>query len=225
MKYCYKEIIIPIAGLIAIVLLVYMEKIWLVVSGFDATTITTTITATMSSIIACCVLVVTARQTRQNLEYNQLSVRPLLGSDLSEHRGRANESIKFVIVNHGTGPAIIEKMILFVDKKKKLQNSSNKYFNFIQKELHNNKKYVNIIEGKVKSFTGGSYGFLVPKSIMGVGERQVIWDVKDSSKTKDAISFIKRLDLRVEYTSFYKDEVFVYDTRYDLKFHDDTELK
>ncbi len=195
------------------------------------------ITTTIATVfIAICALWVSMQADKRNEEqarlsneriekHNKLSVRPLLGSDLSEHRGRANESIKFVLVNHGTGPAIIEKMILFVDKKKKLQNSSNKYFNFIQKELHNNKKYVNIIEGKVKSFTSGSYGFLVPKSIMGVGERQVIWDVKDSSKTKDAISFIKRLDLRVEYTSFYKDEVFVYDTRYDLKFHDDTELK
>ena len=200
--------------IIAIVIIVFavtpavysldIRVIWAVFLDLDVNIIT----AAMSTIIAVCVLVVTVRQKRQNLEYNQLSVRPLLGSSLLNSRKGRSINIKFELVNYGIGPAIIETVILYFNGDEELRNSSKKYVEFINKNI--------------KGFDKKNLGFVVPDSIIAIGERQIIWDITYNDRI-DIFDFIKKLDMRVEYKSIYGVKMCPYDTRYDIKFHDDNE--
>ncbi len=162
----------------------------------------------MSAIIACCVLLVTVRQKQQNLLYNQLSVIPLIAANLIDAtNGDDRGQIRFDLVNHGNGPAIITKIVLFFNDGKE------------SKELHDSsKKYRDFMKQKLKTFNKGTYGFLVPNSVMRVGNKQIIWDVTDTSTTKNDISIIRKLDLLVKYKSVYQDDIYTYDTRKDIKF-------
>ncbi len=193
--------------IIAIVLIKYIRSID-AISAILCNLNAEIITAVMSAVIAGCVLLVTVRQKHQNLLYNQLSVIPLIASNLIDATGGDDSGrLRFDLVNHGNGPAIITKIVLFFndgEKSEELQDSSKKYFDFIKRKL--------------KKFNEDVYGFVVPNSVMKVGNKQIIWDVTDTSTTNNNISIIRKLDLLVEYKSVYQDKIYTYDTRKDIKF-------
>ncbi len=192
--------------IIAIVLIKYIRSID-AISAILCNLNAEIITAVMSAVIAGCVLLVTVRQKHQNLLYNQLSVIPLIASNLIDGTDGDRGRLRLDLVNHGNGPAIITKIVLFFndgEKSEELQDSSKEYFDFMKRKLN--------------TYNKGTYGFLVPNSVMKVGNKQIIWDVTDNSTTDNDIRIIRKLDLLVKYKSVYQDKIYTYDTREDIKF-------
>ncbi|MCA8834911.1 MAG: GNAT family N-acetyltransferase [Proteobacteria bacterium] len=177
-------------------------------SVLDAETVMamTVITSLVSILIAVVALSYSIIQGWQNQKHNRLSLRPLLGADLlTEKAKNNNKRIKFELVNHGVGPAIIKKIVLFCDGKKVVCNSAKEYHNFMKEKLNGIKPL--------------ETAFVVPCSVMQTRDRLSIWDIEYNPENDD-IDFIYKLNLRIEYESVYQDYCYVYDTKDDIKFNE-----
>ena len=202
----FKLIILAIVTIIlAVTPAVYsldIRVIWAVILDLEANSIA----AIMSAVIAGLIFITTVWQIRQNSKRNRLLVKPLLGSELDEGTDGKIRHVKFELVNYGLGPAIITRIVLFVDGIEELQDSTKEYYRFMENKIK---------ENKIKKW---NIGFLVPNSIMEIGNKQIIWSFEYNLKTHN-IDFIKNLNLLVEYKSIYGEKMPPYDTRKDGKFH------
>ncbi len=198
MKYFSKEIIIPIAVIIAIVCLVYMD--------------TNTIIAIASVFIAGCALWVSMRADKRNEmqarlsnerieKHNKLSVLPLLVC----HKYLGEKITTLRLVNSGVGPAIITKIELLFDGKVVSCNNEESYTAFLEEEIKHSAK--------------PGIGYIYAGEIMSVGYKHLMWELRHGKKEKD-INFIRKLSLRVEYESIYHDKMYVFDSRDDFKTYD-----
>ena len=201
MKYFSKEIIIPIAGLIAIVCLVYMEKIWSLVTGWSPSIIV----AVLSVFVAGCALGVTVWQGRQNDKHNRLSVKPFLITYMKFYSKDKIKYIEFGISNNGIGPAVVTDVMLFFEKNLVAHNNHQDYKN----------AFVKILED-----FGGKTTKVEPNSMIGgrmiaIGERKMLWRFQYNSEieTPKAIDSFKELYMRIEYCSMYGDKMPPVDTR------------
>ncbi len=197
-----KYLIFYIVMLIAIASYGNIGAIWMWVSGLeDAVYI-----AMASGVIALIALLFAIVQGWQNYRHNKLSVRPLLNfDDFSKERNNINYDT-FHLINSGIGPAIIKKIELFFDDKVISCNDYKTYCIFLTKTI--------------RDFTDGNIGYVPCGDVMSVGQKQLMWTLK-YGKTKKDTEFVNKLSLRVEYQSIYEDEIFVFDSRNDSKFHDD----
>ena len=197
MKYFSKEIIIPIAVIIAIVCLVYMD------------TNTNTVIAIASVFIAGCALWVSMRADKRNEmqarlsnerieKHNRLSVKPYLTTIQTNIIDNDLEHVSYKLVNCGVGPAVIKNIILFYKDDEVACNSHQDYHDFMSEKL--------------KDFVDPTGSSLLSGSVIQIGAERVMWEFKYNHLTQN-IDFLDELEIFVEYQSIYEDEVFVYDSR------------
>ena len=181
MLYIVEKIIIAIADSVDI------EMIKTIVS-----VVVYILTRYLSIFIAGCVLGVTIWQGLQNRKHNRLSVRPLLMSLLSNKIEGGIRYYEVTLVNHGVGPAIIKDFILKFNGEKVSINDAKTYKDFLDK--------------KMKKFKKTRTGHRTKNAIIKIGEELTLWKF-ECDKDED-IEDIKKLKIRIEYQSIYRDEIF-----------------
>ncbi|MEC8067254.1 MAG: hypothetical protein VX154_05290 [Pseudomonadota bacterium] len=159
---------------------------------------------TLSSVVvAVCALVVTIWQGRQNYKHNKMSVKPILvaSEDLNEV-SKNNYEISCELINTGFGPAIIKEFILIYDGKEVSNNNRTTFLSTLKKLVGH------------ESF---SYYWFAPDSSISAGEAQEVFAF--NFKKGDDISFLEKLNVKINYQSIYGDEAFTYDSRKDRLHH------
>ena len=159
--------------------------------------------ALASAVVAICALFVTVYEVRQIRKHNRLSVRPLLTTMQNYDVKGKRQTFSFELINAGFGPAIIKDFILLYDGKEVSKNNIKKLEDFLLK--------------KTRQFRDVKKVSFVPGSSLVAQERCEIFYF--TYELGQDISFLEKLDLRVNYQSIYKDEVFTYDTKKDRLFH------
>lgn len=160
--------------------------------------------ALASVVVATCALAITIWQGRQNHKHNKLSVKPLLTtSEGFEEVGRNKFITTVEVLNTGFGPAIIKDFILIYDGQEVSKNNCQSYqelLDKIAKPLHVN------------------HYWFAPESSMPAEDVQELLSFEH--KRDDDISFLKKLNIKINYQSVYGDETFTYDSRKDRLYHD-----
>ncbi len=231
MKYFSKEIIIPIAGLIAIVLLVYMEKIWSVVSRFNADTIT----AIASVVVATLALWVSMRADMRNEEQARLSnersekhanllnkrseKQARLSNERRERQAKLSVLPLLSVINE---ISVIKDVNIKGDLHYKIILSNQGVGPAIIKKfellfdgetvvLNDTDAYENFLDNKTKEFTDRNFRQRTQGSVIKVGERLILWEF--NHREDQDTSEVAKLGLRIEYESIYRDEVFTLSVR------------
>jgi hypothetical protein len=155
-----------------------------------------------SAVVALCALVVTVWQGRQNDRHNKMSVRPKLTASQDFENDDEGKIISFKLMNAGFGPAIIKDFILLYDGKEVSKNNPKAYQDFLKTSIKK-ADFFNI------------YSF-APESILLAGEGCELFSFRH--RHGQDVSFIDKLNLRVNYQSIYEDELFVYDSKKDRLF-------
>ena len=175
--------------------------IWAWVSSIDTdiimiiTAIASIFIALASILIAFIALQSNIKEGKETRKHNKLSVRPLLTVEKKQIEEEDNHNHKFILVNSGVGPAIIESFALYFKDRKVSYNDSEAYGNFLE---HNMKRF------NCQHISHGNRGV-----VMAAGEEKMLWEFEYNLNTKD-IEDIQELTVRVEYQSIYKDEIFNY---------------
>ncbi len=165
---------------------------------------TNTIIATASVFIAGCALVATIVQGRQNRKHSRLSVKPFL--EILRHNNVRNgiRYYEIILINHGTGSAIIKNFDLLFEGKSVSLNDGKTYTAFLLEKMAGFK------EKKITHRTKGS--------IIKTAEELILWKIECGQN--QVIYDIKKLGLRIEYQSVYQDETFIFDSRERQSFFD-----
>lgn len=150
-----------------------------------------------SAVVAVCALAVTVWEGFQARKHNKLSVRPLLTSAENSDITRRGMFFSWELINAGLGPAIIKDFIVLFNGKEVSRNNREELIAFLKKKT---KKY-----GDLKVFT-----FRVDSSMVANEKCEILSFTYNPDQD---ISFIEKLDLRINYQSIYKDKTFTYDTR------------
>lgn len=155
-----------------------------------------------SAVVALCALGVTVWQGRQNDKHNKMSVRPKLTASEDYEDDDKGRTVSFELINAGFGPAIIKDFVLVYDGKEVANNNRKAYEDFLR-QLSQDVSFQSL------------YSF-IPDSSLLAGERYELFSFRH--KHGQDISFIDKLNLRVNYQSIYEDEIFVYDSKKDRLF-------
>ncbi len=155
-----------------------------------------------SAVVALCALGVTVWQGRQNDRHNKMSVRPKLTASEDYQDDDKGRTVSFELINAGFGPAIIKDFVLVYDGKEVANN--------------NRKAYEDFLRQLSKDVTFQSLYSFIPDSSLLAGERYELFSFRH--KHGQDVSFIDKLNLRVNYQSIYEDEIFVYDSKKDRLF-------
>ncbi len=180
--------------IIALLFLGNIDAIWTWVSSWKAETVMIA-TAIASIVIATCALVATTVQGMQNRKHNRLSVKPYLKliNNITE---RGNKRfINLELENCGTGPAIIKNFILEFDGKEIARNDIKKYETFLAKNT--------------SGLTFSNICFMGSNNVIKEGTKQPLWKFKYECGSQED-KFIGGLNMRIEYQSIYKDEIFIW---------------
>lgn len=156
-----------------------------------------------SAVVALCALGVTVWQGRQNDRHNKMSVRPKLTASEDYHDDDYGRIVSFELINAGFGPAIIKDFILVYDGKEVSKNNRKTYEDFLR---HLSKDVV----------FQSMYSF-IPGSSLSAGERYELFSFRH--KQGQDVSFIEKLNLRVNFQSIYEDETWEYDSKKDRSFN------
>lgn len=156
-----------------------------------------------SAVVALCALGVTVWQGRQNDRHNKMSVRPKLTASEDYQDDDKGRTVSFELINAGFGPAIIKDFVLIYDEKEVANNNRKAYEDFLQ-QLSKDVVFQSL------------YSF-IPDSSLLAGERYELFSFRH--RHGQDVSFIDKLNLRVNYQSIYEDEIFVYDSKKDRRFH------
>lgn len=157
-----------------------------------------------SAVVALCALGVTIWQGHQNYRHNKMSVRPKLTASEDYQDDDKGRTISFELINAGFGPAIIKDFILVYDGKK-VSNNNRKAFEDFLTQLTKDQG-VDLLS---------LYSF-IPGSSLLTEERYELFSFRH--KHGQNVSFIDKLNLRVNYQSIYEDETFIYDSKKDRLF-------
>ncbi len=166
-------------------------------------------TGFVSVLIAGFSLWLSKQADKRNEKQARLLVQPRLTSETFDRNVPMTSNMRhigFEIKNNGIGPALIKNAILFFDGKEVLRNDGLAYINFIS--------------AKTQDFKEVKFEFVVPDSIIGIGKKQVMWQLQYDTITQTIDDIIK-LDLQIEYESIYQDRTFIFDSRDDFKTHDE----
>lgn len=155
-----------------------------------------------SAVVALCALGVTVWQGNQNYRHNKMSVRPKLTASENYQDDDKGRTVNFELINAGFGPAIIKDFILVYDGKEVSNNNRKTYEDFLQ-QLSKEVVFQSL------------YSF-IPDSSLLAGERYELFSFR--YKHGQDVSFIDKLNLRVNYQSIYEDETFIYDSKKDRLF-------
>lgn len=156
-----------------------------------------------SAVVAACALGVTIWQGRQNDRHNRMSVRPKLTASENYQDDDNGRTVTFELINSGFGPAIIKDFILVYDGKEVSKNNRKTYEEFLT-HLSKDVQFQSL------------YSF-IPDSSLLAGEKYELFSFRH--KHGQDVSFIDKLNLRVNYQSIYEDETFPYDSKKDRQFH------
>ena len=155
-----------------------------------------------SAVVAVCALSVTVWQGRQNYKHNKMSVRPKLTASEDYQDDDKGRTVSFELINSGFGPAIIKDFILVYYGKEVSKNNCKGYEDFLM-QLSKDVAFQSM------------YSF-IPDSSLLAGERYELFSFRH--KHGQDVSFIDKLNLRVNYQSIYEDETFIYDSKKDRLF-------
>jgi len=155
-----------------------------------------------SAVVAACALGVTVWQGRQNYKHNKMSVRPKLTASEDYEDDDKGRTVTFKLINAGFGPAVIKDFVLVYDGKEVANN--------------NRKAYEDFLTQLSKDVVFQSLYSFIPDSSLLAGERYELFSFRH--KHGQDVSFIDKLNLRVNYQSIYEDEIFVYDSKKDRHF-------
>jgi hypothetical protein len=156
-----------------------------------------------SAAVALCALGVTVWQGRQNDRHNKISVRPRLTASEDYQDDDNGRAISFGLINSGFGPAIIKDFILIYDGR--------------EVAINNRKAYEDFLRQLSKGVIFQSLYSFIPGSSLLAGERYELFSFRH--KHGHDVSFIDKLNMRVNYQSIYEDETWEYDSKKDRCFH------
>ncbi len=157
-----------------------------------------------SAIVAACALAVTVWQGRQNYKHNKMSVRPKLTASEDYQDDDKGRTVSFDLINAGFGPAIIKDFVLAYDGKE-VSNNNRKAFEDFLTQLTKDKG-VSLLS---------LYSF-IPDSSLLAEERYELFSFHH--RHGQDVSFIDKLNVRINYQSIYEDETYIYDSKKDRLF-------
>lgn len=159
--------------------------------------------AIASAFVALCALAVTVWQGRQNYKHNKISVRPKLTTMENFHDEGRLITVSYELINSGFGPAIIKDFILVYEDKEISKNNRKTYEEFLKEKAKSEGCHVlNVIA-------------FAPDSALLAGERCELFSFEHDSL--EDISFINKLDLRVNYQSIYEEKTYTYDSNKEMQ--------
>lgn len=157
-----------------------------------------------SAVVAVCALGVTVWQGNQNYRHNKMSVRPKLTASEDYQDDDNGRVVSFELINAGFGPAIIKDFILVYDGKVVAQNNRKTLEDFLKKLTKD--KNVELLS---------LYSF-IPDSLLLTEESSEIFSFY--IQHGQDMSFIDKLNIRINYQSIYEDETWEYDSKKDRRF-------